>query len=75
MQWVSCAQRRRDDSICMRRVLLSPFVCALFRLRDTQIIISINLGVHVLLYAYYGLYELKVDIWWKKVSVAEEGRS
>jgi hypothetical protein len=31
-----------------------------------QVLISINLFVHIFLYAYYGLYELQVDIWWKK---------
>jgi len=36
------------------------------------VIIVINLGVHVLLYAYYGLYEMKVNIWWKKVRGSDE---
>lgn len=36
------------------------------------VIIVINLGVHVLLYAYYGLYELRVSIWWKKVRDSDE---
>ena len=29
------------------------------------VIIVINLGVHILLYSYYGLYEMKVNVWWK----------
>ena len=36
------------------------------------VIIVINLGVHVLLYAYYGLYEMKVNIWWKKVRHSDD---
>lgn len=30
-------------------------------------IIVVNLFIHVILYSYYALYELKIDIWWKKV--------
>jgi hypothetical protein len=55
-----------DDEECMSdvvycaRVVLSshPFV--------VEVLISINLFVHIFLYSYYGLYELRVDIWWKK---------
>jgi uncharacterized membrane protein YqhA len=54
------------------RLLTLPLVRVL--LCSRWVIIVINLGVHVLLYAYYGFYELKVDLWWKVRQRGEQNK-